>query len=217
MNRHHMIRLIFAAIILFAGTNSFGQKAGSTAVWKKKVYRMLSVKEKDDTKEHHLKDASPDTTLCEMFVNAIKTGRITAYSNFDNSFTTKLTVAQLNEFLVQKPDTQVMVDPITGKEATMVISHEFDFDVVTKYRLLEEWTFNPVTGKTDIQITGISPVKEIYGENGDFRGIQSIFWLKYADVVNIITRYEQYHPNNTIAAKIWNDYFLSDTKPEGQK
>jgi Gliding motility associated protein GldN len=217
MNRHQVIRIIFAAIILFAGTNSFGQKAGSTTVWKKQVYRVLNAMEKEDTKEHHLKNANPDTTMLEMMINAIKSGKLTAYSNYDHSFTTRLTMAQLNEMLLQRPDTQVMVDPITGKEATKVISHEFDFYAVTKYRLLEEWTFNPVTGKTDIQITGISPVRGIYGENGDFRGIQSIFWLKYPDVINIIARYEQYHPDNTIASKIWNDYFSSDTKPEAQK
>jgi hypothetical protein len=217
MNIQQLSKISFAAILLFACNTSFAQKAGSAAVWKKQVYRVLDMKEKEDPKEHHLKEASNDTTMLEMMVNAIRAGKITAYSNFDHSFTTKLTAAQVTEMIIPKPDTQVIVDPITGKEATRIIRHEFDYSVVNKYRLLEDWTFNPMTGKTDIQITGICPVKEIYGDNGDFRGLQAIFWLKYPDAANIIARYEQYHPNNTITAKIWNDYFYTDAKPEEQK
>ncbi len=183
----------------------------SPMVWKKQVTRMIDMREKDDTIEHHLRDVSRYTTLLEYMIKEINAGKLTAYSNCDGGlFTQKLTAKELEQQMSSKPDTVTITDPVTGKEVVKVITRDFNFDIVHKYRLKEEWTLDPNTGKTQIQIVGIAPIKEIFGENGSFRGYQAMFWLHFNEARAAITQYELYHPNNTIGSHIWDDYFTSD-------
>jgi hypothetical protein len=141
---------------------------------------------------------------------------MTAYSNFDHSFTEKATFVQVKNMLIHGPDTTVMVDPVTGRELMQVIEHDIDYSTVHKYRILEDWTFNRRTGSTEIKITGIAPVQDVYVD-GDFRGSRALFWIKFNEIAPMLAQYEQYHPERTIAAYIWKDYFLSDVKPGEKK
>ena len=191
---------------IFAQTNN---------AWKKTVYRTIDVTQKEDTVKHHLTDVTSDTTLIEIIVSAVKAGKLVAYNSFDHNYTTKLTKADLLEMTGGRTDTQIVVDPVTNEERRMIIRHDFDPAFIRKYRLLEEWTFDPHTGKTGIQITGIAPVIDVYGDDGAFRGSKSMFWLRYADASSALARYDRLHPTQTFASLIWEDYFLSDAKPRG--
>jgi len=175
------------------------------------VARIIDISEKEEPLDHHLRDVSPDTTILEMMVNAINAGKVTAYAGYDNNFTVKLTKETLNEMLVSKPDTITLTDPVSGKEITKVTRKDFDFNAIHKYRILEQWTFNQSSGKTEIEIIGIAPIQDIYGYDGSFRGVRGLFFLHFNDAWNIINRYELYHPNNTISSLIWNDYFNPGT------
>jgi hypothetical protein len=212
-------KFVTLAVLLFTGNILLAQKAyDNTTVWKKQVAREIIVKDTEDTKKHHLRDLGIDTTLLEMIVNAVKAGKLTAYSNFDYRFTTKLTMQQFNEMVTVKPDTVIVYDPIPEKGRALIVNHDdIDYDAIKKFRILEDWTFNITTGNTDIHIEGIAPIKEIYGENGDFRGTQAMFWLKYNEVVPILDRYAKTHPDKSLGFRIWNDYFYSDVKPGEKK
>ena len=211
MNRSNLYGVAFVVMLCTAGSAAFAQ---ATGVWKKNVARMIDLQQKDDEKIHHLANAKQDTTILEMMITAMKAGRLTAYHTFDNNFTTKLSLQDLNELIASRIDTVSIVDPVTGKAETKIVHMDFDYSLIHKYRILEEWVFDPHTGKTDIQITGIAPVRDIYGDDGVYRGSQAMFWVHYNDLRNILTKYEQYHPDNTLALHIWNDYFYSDIKPE---
>ncbi len=206
--------IILLAAVAFTTFSSFAQTGD---VWKKTVSRTIDVSQPEDTVKHHLADASNDTTLLELMVNAIKAGKLTAYDAFDHNFTSKLSMAALKEIISPRRDTMVIVDPVTNQEIMKIVEHDFDPTAIRKYRVLEEWAFNPRTGKTEIQITGISPMLDVYGDDGVYRGRKSLFWIRYNDVRQILERYEQSHPNHTLASLIWNDYFLSDVKPQVQK
>ncbi len=202
--------LVLIVAILIICFPAFAQ----TGVWKKTVSRTIDVAEKEDTATHHLTDVTNDTSLFEIMAVALKAGKLTAYNSFDHDFTTKITATQLKELLGGKTDTTQVTDPVIGKDKWIIVHHDFPYSMVHKFRLLEEWTFDPRTGKTDVQITGISPMRDVYGDNGVFRGKQSIFWVKYADAHDVIAKYDARHPTRTFASLIWDDYFLSDVKPQ---
>lgn len=214
MNRTSFYKITFAALLCILCGAAFAQTG---EVWKKRVARIIDMAPKEDNAAHHLTDAKPDTSILEMIAPALKSGKITTYSSFDNNFTTKLTQAEINQILGAKIDTIFITDPTSGKEEVKIVHRDFDYSSIHKYRVLEEWVFNPSTGKTDIQITGIAPIRDIYGDDGVFRGVQAMFWIHYSDLRGVITKYEQYHPDNTIALHIWNDYFLNDVKPGEKK
>jgi len=219
MKQPRICKTGFAAILLLLiSANCMAQKASNAAgeVWKKTVGRQVDIYDTMDEQKRHLRDLSSDTTLFETIMKAVQTGKITAYSNFDHRFTEKFAFARIKQMLVHGPDTTMMVDPVTGQEVMQVIEHDIDYSVVHKYRILEEWTFNRRTGSTEIKITGIAPVQDVYVA-GDFRGSRGLFWIKFNDIAGLLTQHEQYHPERTLASYIWKDYFLSDVKPGEKK
>ncbi|MCW3124212.1 MAG: BlaR1 peptidase [Flavipsychrobacter sp.] len=195
--------------VFFFTKNSYSAgKVKPDVIWKKQVTRIIGFKQKEDTALRHLRDAGPDSTLLEMLVIAVNAGKITAYSAFDHDFSTKLSKEDFNKSFTTI-DTMVITDPVTGQELKKIIRRDFDFRAIYKYRILEEWTFNKSTGKTDILIQGIEPIKDVYGDDGVYRGIQGMFWLHYNDANKVITRYDLYHSDNTFGHCIWDDYFNS--------
>ena len=180
--------------------------------WKKQVARLIDMGEKEDTASHHLRDMSSDTSLFEMIINAIDDGRLTAFSPVDNRFSMKLSKDVINEMVSSRVDTVMIQDPLTAEWTRKIVAKDFNYDAIHKFRIMEEWTFNVTTGRTKIQILGVAPTRDLFGEDGNFRGVQNMFWLQYNDLRPILDVYEQYHPDNTIASRIWNDYFKNDVK-----
>jgi hypothetical protein len=207
---HRVLGLSIAAFALITSFTATAQQNTAApaegCAWKKQVSRIIDFGRKADTVAHHKKPVRKDVTLVELLVNEVKAGRLAAYSNYEAPFTARLTLAELNE-IVARHDIQTITDPITGREVTKDISYALDFEGVHQYRLLENWTIDPATGKTEIQITGIAPIKDVYGDDGTFRGVQGIFWLHYNEAKPIVEKYERSHPDKSISRKIWQDYF----------
>lgn len=213
---------LFTTALLSLGSMAFGQTAMSgtpTApvpsgpVWKKQIARVVDMGKNVDTVSRRVKDVSSDYSLMEMFVNLAKAGKIPAYSNYDRGFPTKLSVPDITKIinnLTTKRDTTLVIDPVTGKQSTKVSTREFSFDLIHKYRVLEEWSCYAGNAKTEVQIVAIAPVRDIFNDDGQFRGVQALFWLKYTDIAAILARYDQYHPTNTLMGKVWDDYFATD-------
>jgi hypothetical protein len=207
---HRVLGLSIAAFALITSFTATAQQNTAApaegCAWKKQVSRIIDFGRKADTVAHHKKPVRKDVTLVELLVNEVKAGRLTAYSNYEPPFTARLTVVELNEIIARR-DIQTITDPVTGKETTKDISYALDFEGVHQYRLLENWTIDPATGKTEIQITGIAPIRDVYGDDGTFRGVQGIFWLHYNEAKPIVEKYERSHPDKSISRKIWQDYF----------
>lgn len=191
--------------------------ASTGPAWKKQVARLIDMGEREDTASHHLRDMSSDTSLFEMIINAIDGGRLIAYSPMDTRFVVKLSKEAVDEMVSSRMDTLLIQDPVTQIESKKLVVKDFNFDAIHRYRVMEDWSYNVATGKTRIQILGIAPTRDVYGEDGSFRGVSNMFWLQYNDARPILDAYEQYHPGNTVANHIWDDYFKNDGKLGFQK
>ena len=214
MRKSRSFRLCFAVLLISATTygRPYPPPDGS---WKKRVERIVELREAEEKPtKGKLREVTNGRSLLEMLIEGIKSGKAVAYSNWDNTFSTRLTPQQFNEIVVGKTDTEVVEDPVTGKTTRVTRTREFRPEVIAKYRTLEDWSFNPVTGKTEIQIIGIAPISDIYGDDGVFRGVQALFWVKFADVAAIVAKHAEYHPDYSLVSQVWNDYFMSDVKPK---
>lgn len=201
--------IVLFTVSLLIGNAVFAQVNN---VWKKTVYRVLELPSNEETAKHHLTDVTSAPALVDLMASAIKSGKLTAYNGIDHKFSTKFPKGSMTD----KTDTVMVVDPTNNREHEVIVKREFNLGTVHKYRLFEEWTFDPASGKTDIHIEGIAPLKEIYGDNGVFRGVQVIFWVRYADARDVLAQYDKLHPSKTFASLLWDDYFLSDIKPSVQ-
>ncbi len=172
--------------------------------WRRTVSREIDAPQKNINATH-------DTSLAEMIIQAVKVGELLAYNSYDAGFSHQLTLEEVLETNVDcQLDTMYIIDPKTGKETAMA-PKKFDFSKIKKFEILEEWSFNPHSGKTKIEISGVAPVRDIYGDDGVYRGRVPMFLVRYSDVRAIIVRHDLMHPERTISSEIWKDCFSKDT------
>ncbi len=145
----------------------------------------------------------------EILIDAVKRGKIKAYSAFDDRFTAILTKEQLEEQVAGKMDTNTIVDPVTGDEKIVTTKHDFNPETITKYRIKEDWIFDRNVGAMVVRIAGLAPVKDVYGDDGIYRGSQPMFWLYYPDIRNLLAQYEVYNPQNDVYRYTWDEFFES--------
>ena len=113
------------------------------------------------------------------------------------------------ESVAGKVDTQVITDPVSGTEITKYINHDFNPETITKYRIKEDWIFDRNQGQMVVRIIGLAPVKDIFGDDGVYRGSQAMFWLFYPDIRGLLAQYEVYNPLNDVARYTWDEFFES--------
>jgi gliding motility associated protien GldN len=182
----------------------------SDILWKKRVWREIDTREKQNIAFRYTGDENTGGGMfIEILIDAIKTGRIKAYSTFDDRFTSELTKEALMEQVAGKTDTQTVVDPITGEEKSVVRVTDFKPETITKYRIKEDWIFDRNLGQMVVRIVGLAPVKDVYGDDGIYRGPQAMFWLYYPDIRKVLANYEVYNPQNDMARYTWDEFFES--------
>ena len=137
-------------------------------------------------------------------VKDAREGKMKVYSAFDK--TTLMTREMVVEMVVGKTDTVFAQDPLTGKDVQLVRQRDVDYASIKGIAFTEEWTYDPATGKTSIQIGAVAPRRDIYGDDGVYRGSQSMFWIKWQDLCSYCN-----HTNGnmlkSVAQTLWKDYF----------
>ncbi len=177
-------------------------------LWKKKVWREIDTREKQNIGFRYQGDENTGGGMfIEILIDGIKKGKITAYSTFDDRFTSKLTKEQVMEKIAPKADSQEVEDPVTGQKFWKVVINEFKPETVTRFRVKEEWLFDRNQGKMVVHIIGIAPVKDEYGEDGTYRGPVAMFWLYYPQIRETLSNYEVFNPQNDVYRYTWDEFF----------
>jgi gliding motility associated protien GldN len=177
-------------------------------MWKKRVWREIDTREKQNVAFRYPGDEyTGGGYFIEIILDAVKKGKVKAYSNMDDRFTTALTKEQIQEMMVGKPDTTMVENPITGEMEMRISSREFNPDVVTKYRIKEDWVFDRNLGRMVSRIIGVAPIQDRYNDDGTFRASQPLFWLYYPEMRDMLAQYEVFNPENDVARMTWDDYF----------
>ncbi len=191
---------VLFVLALFACAGTFAQNTALPpgVAWRKQVAREL---------DFGLINNKKDSSLAKILVAAIRAGKVHPYSNYNHNFTYKLTGDEITDIVGTKTITVTSIDPKTGKEEVMKRKVEPEYLSVHKYRILEEWTFNRQTGTTEITTKGIAPLLEIFGDDGDFRGIKPLFWVKYQELADVIADDEKINKGRALTTHIWTDYF----------
>lgn len=177
-------------------------------MYKKRIWREIDIREKQNMAFRYPgDDYTGGGYFIEIILDAVKKGKVKAYSNMDDRFTTSLTKEAVQELLIGKPDTTTVVNTETGQEMTKITQKEFDPDIVTKYRLKEDWYVNRNTGRMERQIIGVAPIKDVYNEDGTYRTSQAVFWLYFPEIAPMLAQYEVFNPDNDMARMSWYDFF----------
>jgi gliding motility associated protien GldN len=179
-------------------------------LWKKRVWREIDTREKQNVAFRYAGDEnSGGGMFIEILIDALKTGKIKGYKQFDDRFTTLMNKEDIMESVAGKTDTVMITNPIDNTEEQKITHRDFDPTAIRKYRIKEDWIFDRNQGQMVVRIIGLAPVKDIYGDDGIYRGSQAMFWLYYPDIRNLLAQYEVYNPQNDIARYTWDEFFES--------
>lgn len=177
-------------------------------MYKKRIWREIDIREKQNMAFRYPgDDYTGGGQFIEIILDAVSKGKVKAYSNMDDRFTTALTKEQIIDMLVGQPDTTWVTNPETQQETMVIKRREFNPDIVTKYRLKEEWYIDRNIGRMQRQIIGIAPFKDIYNDDGSFRASQAVFWLYYPEITSMLAQYEVFNPDNDVARMTWYEFF----------
>jgi len=177
-------------------------------LWKKRVWREIDTREKQNLAFRYPgDDETGGGYFIEILVDAVKKGKIKAYSTMDDRFTTPMSKDQIMEAFVGKTDTTDVEDPETGEMKRVINHRDFNPDLITRYRVKEDWMFDRNLGRMIVRIIGIAPMQDKYNDDGSFRASSPMFWIYYPEARNVFAQYEVYNPENDVQRISWTDYW----------
>ncbi len=198
---------MFLLLFLIASNNTIAQVNRENKVWKKQESRII-VLDPEDTIKHHLKDLSPDSSLFGIIEHAVVTGRIPALDSAGNNINTV--------DLYGVPDTQTIYDPITNLEKIAVVHFNHLNSHISRFKLLLEWNFDRTSGNTTVRILKIAPQRLRTNFDETFSYLEDIFWINFSDISDILSSYEETHPDRSLALLLYKEYFAKEVKPANQ-
>lgn len=177
-------------------------------LWKKRVWREIDTRQKQNMAFRFPGDEHTGGGMfIEILLDALKKGKLKAYSTMDDRFTSALNKEQIIEMTNGKLDTNEVIDPITGNPQLVITRQDFNPDAVTKFRLKEDWIFDRNLGRMVVRIIGVAPLKDIYNEDGSYRASTPMFWIYYPEMRDLVAQYEVFNPENDVARMTWDEYF----------
>jgi len=176
--------------------------------WKRRVWRVIDVRQKQNQAFVYAGDEyTGGGAFIEILLNAIRKGKVAAYANADDRFTTPLSMESF-EKQVGGEDIEIEVeDPDTGEKIKRITHQEFNISSVTQYRIKEDWVFDRNLGRLVVRIVGIAPLIDKKNENtGEFLYSTPMFWLNYDQLRAVLVNYEVYNPQNDVHRMTWADF-----------
>jgi len=174
-------------------------------LWKKRVWMEIDTRQKQNFAFRYPGDEeSGGGMYIEILIDAIKNGKVTAFK--DDRFTIQMDANDVLNALSPPPDTTYR-ERVDGSTEMIIVKKDWDPETITKYRMKEDVIFDKNIGRMVHRIIGISPYKDIFNEDGTYRGSTPLFWLHYEDIRPINVKYEVYNPENDVFRITWDDFF----------
>lgn len=182
-------------------------------MWERRVWREIDLREKMNLPLYYPIDSIGDRkSLFDVIRDGIlNDGSITAYSpgplGINDEFSEPMTPDQVAELLT-KVDTSVqenIFDPGTW-DTTIVVQSVGSAEIV-RYQLKEDWIFDRQRSVMDIRIIGICPLKENYGDDGEFRGYSKLFWLYFPELRYVLVNWDAFNRENDAERRSFDHVF----------
>ncbi|MES2701485.1 MAG: hypothetical protein V4649_02545 [Bacteroidota bacterium] len=206
------MRIFFLVMLMFTGTIAPCIAQSHSGILTTRVVRTIDLQQPEEPMHLPLPTANYDidTPILQTCINQIKAGNLSVFELADNSLHSVLTQKKLDSLIAPEIDTIERLLDCWGEGPAKIRIQDFRFDI-SRYMILEEWQLDAFSGKISAHIVALAPYRKEY--SSDSVSTKPLFWLRYADIKPIIDRYEQYHPDNTLAMRIWNSYFQSEERP----
>lgn len=176
-------------------------------MWHRRIWREIDLREKINHPLYYPTSKIDDRkSLFDVIKDAVLDGELSAYDPSDDEFKIKLTpseaMAKMGDtisVLVEDPETFELVETNTYQEVSSV-------DVI-KYHVKEDWFFDRERSIMDVRIMGIAPIVSVLDENGEFKGLKTIFWIYFPEARYVFANYDVFNRQNDAERRTFEDIF----------
>jgi gliding motility associated protien GldN len=174
---------------------------------KKRIWRMIDFREKFNQFFYYPTQPVQDrVSFMSMVMSGLQEGSITAYDAITDDFTRPLTY---EEFVASRTSTKTVTieDLDTGEETTRTDTTTFSTQDIKQLRVKEDWIIDRQRGVRDTRIMGLCPVIQKFDENGVYRGIEAMFWIRYPDCRELFVNTDAFNRHNSAMRNSYDDVF----------
>ena len=144
-----------------------------------------------------------------VIMDAIREGTITAYDPAkDDQFLVPLTFQEIEKKFT-RTDTVPIVDPNNPQRILRyeVVTEEFDASEVMRIKIKEDWFFDKQRSVMDVRILGVCPVRNLYDDDGNYFGLEEMFWIYFPEARPVLAQSIVFNRQNSAEERTYDELF----------
>lgn len=179
-------------------------------IWKKRIWRIMDLRQKMNHPFYY-----PETpqkgwkNFMTVIMDAIREGTITAYDPAkDDQFLVPLTYQEIEKKFT-RTDTVPIYDPNNPQRILRyeVVKDDFDPTEVQRIKLKEDWFFDKQRSVMDVRILGICPVRNLYDDDGNYFGLEEMFWIYFPEARPVFAQSIVFNRSNSAEERTYDELF----------
>ncbi len=179
-------------------------------MWAKRIWRIVDMREKfNQIYFYPIEQTEERISLIDLLRLGIREGKMTPFEPNFNGSDWKTIMNPEKALLVGTREEYVRMnrpDPPYDEYDTVFVSELDNFNV-RRFKVKEEWFFDKKRSVMEVKIVAICPVLDVYDADGELKGFQDMFWIKYDEARAFFHQYKVYNPNNWAQRLTYDDSF----------